>query len=172
MFIRILAIIFLLIPAAVNAGNMNNFMIYEKPQPIDLEFLDENGGKHTTAEFKGKLVLLNFWATWCKPCLSEMKIFSQMQEEYKKQNKDILIIPISMDFNKAQAVKDFFQEQNITNLPVYIAGDAGIFKKVGIAGLPTCLIIGRDGMERVRIVGASDWEGAEERKFLEGYLAE
>jgi cytochrome c biogenesis protein CcmG, thiol:disulfide interchange protein DsbE len=111
-----------------------------------------SGQKFTLSGQRGKVVLLDFWATWCKPCRDEVPQFVELQEKYG--DKGLQIVAISMD-DDPQPVRDFIRQFKI-NYPV-IMGNAGIGELYGgVLGLPIAFLIDRDGRIRARHAGPTD----------------
>lgn len=120
------------------------------------------------ADFKGKVVLLNFWATWCNPCVKEMPDLDAIQKEYGP--KGLVVIAASQDVQGASKVERFYQTHNIKNLEIYTDKDAYAFGSLGLSGLPATLLIDANGMEAVRIPGFIDWSSKPARTVLEDLL--
>lgn len=113
---------------------------------------DITGRRLDLASYRGKVVLLDFWATWCGPCRQEIPRFVQMQEEYGPRG--LQIVGISLD-DSAEPVRRFYRELKM-NYPVAL-GDAALAEKYGgVLGLPTAFLIGRDGRIRASHVGETD----------------
>src|SRR5581483_2653059 len=122
-----------------------------KPAP-DFVLSDLNGKRLTLAEYKGKVVLLNFWATWCDPCRREIPRFIELQKEYG--GRGLQVVGISLD-DDAKAVPPFYREYKM-NYPVAV-GDAKLAESFGnILGLPVNFLVDRDGRIAARHLGEAD----------------
>lgn len=110
---------------------------------------DLSGKTHTTAEFKGKVVLLDFWATWCEPCRSELPDIKRLQSSYK--DKGLEIVGISMDAGGKEVVAPFVAEYRVPYLILLTDGEP--VSGYRILGLPTAFLIGRDGKIAKTFVG-------------------
>ncbi len=123
----------------------------DHPVAPDFSLTDLNGSKLQLSAYRGKVVLLDFWATWCDPCRDEIPRFVQLQNELGPQG--LQIIGVSMD-DEAGPVKDFYRQFNM-NYPVAM-GDAKLGDEYGgILGVPVSLVIGRDGRIYAKHVGAT-----------------
>ena len=121
------------------------------PAP-DFTVTDIDGKKITLSDYRGKVVLLDFWATWCTPCRAEIPHFVEMQEKYGPQG--FQVIGISMD-DDAKPVREFYQQFKI-NYPVAIGDDKLAERFGGVLGLPVNFIIDREGRIHSRYLGATD----------------
>jgi len=127
------------------------------PPAPQLRLNDLNGQALNTASFKGKVVVVNFWAAWCTPCAEEVPQFIELQHRYQSQG--LQIIGISIDDSDSE-LHNFYQRYKI-NYPV-IAGDQNTAQAYGgILGLPTTLVINHDGFIEVKHVGATDFAALE-----------
>ena len=118
----------------------------------DFSLPDLKGGQLELSAYRGKVVLLDFWATWCDPCRDEIPHFAEMQDKYRDQG--LQIIGISMD-DEPEPVRDFYQKFKM-NYPV-VMGNAKIGEAYGgVLGLPIAFLIGRDGRIYSRHIGATD----------------
>ena len=118
----------------------------------DFTVADINGHKLTLSDYRGKVVLLDFWATWCTPCREEIPHFVEMQEKYGPQG--FQVVGISMD-DDAKPVREFYQEYKL-NYPVAVGDDKLADKFGGVFGLPINFVIDREGRIRSRHPGATD----------------
>lgn len=119
-------------------------------------FLDERGGRLTLEKFRGKVVVLNMWATWCGPCIHEMPTLDRLQQQLK--DVDVVVLALSIDSGGAPAVRAFFDEHGIENLEVYVDPTMQAQPGFNVIGLPTTILIDKDGRERGRIVGPAVWD--------------
>lgn len=139
--------------------------------PPAYAFVDAEGKKITAADFKGKVVVMNLWATWCGPCKIEMPTLAKLQAAYA--GKPVVVVAVSIDKPEVLAeAKRFIAEQ--APLVFYNDPDAKLpwALKPAATGMPTTLIIGKDGLERGRISGEADWMGPGARSVIDKILAE
>jgi cytochrome c biogenesis protein CcmG/thiol:disulfide interchange protein DsbE len=128
------------------------------PLAPDFSLTDLSGRTLTLADYRGKVVLLNFWATWCGPCRLEVPGFVDLQSKYRDQG--LVVIGISMDDEEAP-VREFYQRYRM-NYPVAMGDDAVADRFGGILGLPTTFVIQRDGHIYAKQTGVEDVETFEE----------
>jgi thiol-disulfide isomerase/thioredoxin len=142
-----------------------NFAVHEAPQPLpDIQFQGSGGQPRTLADFTGKVVLLNIWATWCAPCRKEMPTLDRLQAELG--GPDFEVVALSMDRAGPQAVTKFFGEIGVEHLALNIDASSKAMFTLGVFGLPTTLLIGRDGREIGRLIGPAEWDSPEMVAFL------
>lgn len=122
-------------------------------------FVDGKGRDLTLANFKGRVVLLNIWATWCVPCREEMPTLDALQA--RLGGDDFHVLPLSIDRAGMKVVHRFYNEIGIQNLGVYLADSTRAMFALGVIGLPTTILIDRAGMERGRLVGPAEWDSPE-----------
>ena len=128
----------------------------------DLTFLDENYKEVNLNDYKGNLIMLNFWATWCAPCKKEMPSLDSLQINSKLDN--LIIFPINVGQDDLEKSLNFFQDLKIKNLRIYFDSSITLAKKVSLRGIPTTILINKDGFEFARIIGSIDFE---DQKFLD-----
>ena len=161
----------LLAATAVAADPPPNFVLHEPPQLVpDIQFKDDAGRAHSLVEFRGKLVLLNIWATWCIPCRKEMPALDRL--ETKLGGPEFEVVALSIDRGGPDAVKKFYAENGIEHLPLSIDSSSKVLRDVGAAGLPTTLLIGRRGLEIGRLTGPAEWDSPETVEFLRSLIAQ
>ena len=122
-------------------------------------FVDEKGRDLTLEDFRGRVVLLNIWATWCVPCREEMPTLDALQDQLGGNNFHVL--PLSIDRAGMNVVRRFYEEIGIRHLGMYLADSARAMFAFGALGLPTTILIDRDGFERGRLVGPAEWDSPE-----------
>ena len=128
-----------------------------RPKPLpELRFDDADGRAHTLAEFRGKVVLLNLWATWCEPCREEMPALDRL--EAKLGGERFQVVALSVDQQGAAVARKFYAQIGITALPLYIDPTAKAAFTLDAAGLPATLLIDRQGREIGRHLGAVKWD--------------
>lgn len=130
----------------------------------DVSFTDEHGGLRTLADFQGKVVILDFWATWCKPCRDEFPILDRLQARLGPEG--VAVVPICVNRDGLAAIDAFYEQLKIVHLAKYSGTLQAAVKGFGVQGLPTAILLDRNGNEAFRVDGAVDWEGAE----LDGVL--
>lgn len=155
-------------PLAV--GEVAAFQLAEPPEPIgQLAFNDAEGAGVSIADWKGRTVLLNLWATWCAPCREEMPELEALEQEMG--GEDFAVLPISVDAGQPDKPKNFYAETDLTGLPFYHDGTMGVFndlKKRSLAiGMPTTLLIDDQGCVLGKISGPAAW-ASEDAKALIG----
>lgn len=123
---------------------------------FDTPFFNAKEEPLTLSSFKGQGIVLNFWATWCPPCVYEMPALDNLAARLNDQG--VRVIAVSEDRNALAKVPAFFNDQGIKNLDVYFDPQGALSRKFGIDGLPTTLLIGADGREIGRIKGVLQWD--------------
>jgi len=111
--------------------------------------------------YKGKLLVLNFWATWCVPCREEMPSLDQLQSDRRLNN--LKVFPINIGQEDLVKSKIFFKELNIKNLDIYFDPTVNLTKKFSLRGVPTTILFNKEGKEFARILGAIDFK---DEKFI------
>ena len=147
---------------------MKNIVIHKDLKTYDnLIFLDKNDQKIDIKDFKEKLVLLNFWATWCEPCKEEMPSLDRLQNNPKLSNLKIFAINISQE--NLEKVDYFFEELNIMNLEPYFDSPNTLAKKLSLRGVPTSVLFNDDRKEFARIIGSIDFDNVNFIEWLKDY---
>lgn len=156
-------------PAAAVAPQ--NFVLREKPQPVpEIRFADAEGRVRMLADFRGKVVLLNVWATWCVTCREEMPTLDRLQAALG--GPDFEVVALSIDRAGPEAVRRFYTEIGIQHLSLRIDASAQAMSTLGVVGLPTTLLIDRQGRELGRLIGPAEWDTPEMIAFLKSAVAE
>lgn len=138
-----------------------------KPLPA-ISFLDGEGGRHELSELLGRPVLLNLWATWCQPCIAELPSLAALARSQGPGG--IAVVALSTDRGGTLAVREFLAAHRI-DLPVRTDPQGASVEALGARGLPTTLLIDRQGRERARLEGAADWASEAARAAILGLTA-
>ena len=122
----------------------------------NITFLDLNEKVINLSDYKGKLVFLNFWATWCAPCKKEMPSLDALKMNPELDN--IIIFPINVGKDSYKKSKKFFKDLNIKNLDIYFDNNSTLAKNFSLRGIPTSLLFNKEGEEFARIIGSIDFD--------------
>ena len=135
----------------------------------ELRFVDEAGRPHSLADFRGKVVLLNVWATWCEPCREEMPALDRLQARLGGARFQVLTL--SVDQQGAPIARKFYSEVGIKALPIYVDPTAKAAFVLDAPGLPATLLVDRQGREVGRHLGAVKWDAPEVVERLQRAMA-
>ena len=167
---RILIIfIFLVTNSFANeTTDIKNLFINKELKKYDgLTFLDSNNKQLNLEDYKGNLIILNFWATWCAPCKEEMPSLDQLQSNENLSN--LKIFPINVGQDNFQKSSKFFEDLEIKNLKIYFDSPVTLAKKFGLRGIPTSILFNKEGYEFSRIIGSIDFKDEKFIKWLSNY---
>jgi len=153
---------------AKDVSEIKNIVIHKDPKVYDnVIFLDKNDKKLNIEEFRGNLILLNFWATWCEPCKEEMPSLNRLQVNKDLSNLKIFAINISQESKKK--VDSFFKDFGIKNFDPYYDAPITLAKTFSLRGVPTTILINKDGKEFSRIFGSIDFDNKNFIEWLKTY---
>ncbi len=147
---------------------LNNIAIYENPKPISsLIFEDFSGNKINLIDNKGKLLIINFWATWCAPCKKEMPSLDKLSVDNNFRNLEVFAVNME-EPNQLKAQK-FFSDLNIKNLKIFFDSNLNFVKEFKLRGVPTTILINKKGEEFARILGDVNFQDKKFIKWLSNY---
>jgi len=147
---------------------LNNIAINEIPKPISsIIFEDFSGNKINLKDYKGKLVVINFWATWCAPCKKEMPSLDNLYQD--SSFKNLQIFAVNMEQPNKEKTKNFFNELNIKKLSIFFDKNLNFVKEFKLRGVPTTIIINKKGEEFARIIGEVNFQDEKLLKWLLKY---
>jgi thiol-disulfide isomerase/thioredoxin len=153
---------------ALEKPDIKNLVLIKNPKIYkDVIFKDINQKDINLDDFKGKLLILNFWATWCVPCREEMPSLDDLQSNTKLNN--LKIFPINIGQEDISKSEFFFKELNIKNLDIYIDAPITLAKKFSLRGVPTTILLNKEGKEFARIMGSMDFNDEEFINWLKLY---
>ena len=156
---RILILFIFLITNALGneLPDLKNLVIHKIPKIYDnIIFLDDADEEINIQNLDSKLIILNFWATWCEPCKEEMPSLNRLQANQKLNN--LKIYPINIGKENLKKVKSFFSELNINNLEPYFDNPSTLAKTFSLRGLPTTILLNSKGEEFARIIGSINFD--------------
>lgn len=151
------------------AGPPGNFVLHDTPVAVpELQFTDGEGQPRSLADFRGKVVLLNIWATWCLPCRKEMPTLDRLQAALGGDRFEV--VALSIDRGGVDAVKSFYAEIGIQHLAIHVDTSNQVGFALATAGLPTTLLIDAEGRELGRLIGPAEWDAPEMVVFLKSIV--
>jgi thiol-disulfide isomerase/thioredoxin len=151
-------------------GAVQHFTYTEPPLPVpETPFADAAGTTVTLAAFRGRVVLLNFWATWCAPCIREMPALDRLQGSLG--GRDFTVLIVSEDRGGAKVAVPFLKKLGVERLDTYLDAKGKLARALGLKGLPTTILIDRAGREVGRLRGPADWDAPEAEALLRHFIA-
>ena len=152
------------------AGLSMDFDAFDPPREMpSIVFVDGDEKPVDIAEFAGKIVVLNLWATWCAPCIREMPELDRLQAV--RGGDDFAVVAVSFDRKGVDVVKQFFERRKIDHLAVYVDKFVKTFRAFKLKALPTTYILGRDGRALGVLAGPAAWDSPEALALIDHYLA-
>ena len=153
---------------ADNVSEIKNIVIHKNPKIYDnVIFFDKKDHKVDLKNFNGNLIILNFWATWCEPCREEMPSLDRLQADPKLINLKVFAINVGKE-NKDKIDK-FFNDLNIKNFEPYFDSPITLAKKFSLRGVPTSILIDKNGQEFARIIGSIDFNDQKFTDWIKTY---
>jgi thiol-disulfide isomerase/thioredoxin len=157
------------VPATSSSEAATRLTLLEKPRALqELHFVNETGAAMSLADFRGRVVLLNIWATWCVPCRKEMPTLDRLQADLGGAQFEVVVL--SIDRGGADAVQSFYKEVGVHHLGVYVDTSGKVANDLNIIGLPTTLLIDREGRELARLIGPAVWDSPEIVSVIKGVI--
>ncbi|WP_020590937.1 TlpA family protein disulfide reductase [Kiloniella laminariae] len=145
-----------------------NFTLFDPPVPVPIEsFEDEEGNLRSLKDFEGQVLLLNFWATWCPPCIKEMPDLDKLQAELG--NVSFRVVTLSEDRGGLKQVVPFLNDNALKNLPPYVDVKGRVARAFGLKGLPSTYLINKEGLIVGALIGPFEWSAPEVKKLITFY---
>lgn len=159
----------MLMRVAGKARGVDSLTIYPTPRELpEITFIDETGKKRNLKEFRGKVVVLSFWALWCPSCKAEKPGLNLLSAEY--EGKGIKVITLSDDFNNQQAVTAYYKQHQLNYLKPSTDPDNAAFASLELRGIPSTIVVDTHGKEAARSTGFVDWTDKGVHDFLKSLL--
>ncbi len=151
------------------AASLDKFIAAPEPIPAPpVSFTDGDGKMLGFGDFRGKVVLVNFWATWCGPCIEEMPALAKLDEALG--GPDFVVVAISIDRGGAAVTRPFLDKLGAGRLATYVDATGKSAAAFKTPGLPTSVIIDREGQVRGKLLGPADWSGETAHMLIKGYI--
>lgn len=153
-------------------GWMEQFTPNETPKPVpETGFLDEAEKPLTLADFKGRVILVNFWATWCAPCVRELPSLDRLQGDMG--GKDFAVVAVSIDRGGVRTAEPFLRTKlRLDRLGLYVDKRMELARALGVKGMPTSFLIDRGGNVRGSLTGIAEWDEKDAKALIRYYLKE
>ena len=156
-------------PAKLNTGHMAAFVYKAEPPALaSFKFVDGTGKERTLSEWKGRVVLLNLWATWCAPCRKEMPDLDKLQAEVGSDKFEV--VAISVDRSGVNGARKFLGEVGVSKLTLYADPTARLSSELKVLGLPATLLIDADGREVGRLLGPAEWATDDAKSLIKSQM--
>ena len=153
---------------AIQQPNLKNLIIHKDPKKLEkINFINIHNEIINIKRFENSLIVINFWATWCAPCIEEMPSLNKLQVNPIFNN--LKILPINVGRDNVQKSKNFFKKLEINNLEIYFDKDVELANKFLLRGLPTTVFINKKGEEFARIIGFVNFNDKKFLKWLKKY---
>ncbi|NCO22582.1 MAG: TlpA family protein disulfide reductase [Rhodobacterales bacterium] len=154
---------------ALREGDMKKLNFHSEPVPVSgAVFTTKDGAEHTLADWQGKIVLLNFWATWCPPCRHEMPALDALQGALGGAAFEV--VTLATGRNAVPGIERFFDEAKIENLPILLDPQQAVAREMAVLGLPITVILNREGQEIARLRGDAEWNSASAKAILQALI--
>jgi len=152
-------------------GQMRGLVIHDAPVAASsLPFVRADETEGALADYSGRYVVLNFWATWCAPCREEMPSLQNLQTQLG--GDEFAVVTLATGRNPPQAIRRFFEEIGVETLPQYRDINQQIAREMGVFGLPITVILNPEGQEIARLRGDAYWDSPEAIALIEALLAD
>ncbi|WP_241480936.1 TlpA disulfide reductase family protein [Leisingera sp. ANG-M6] len=153
-------------------GSMKKLVVHAEPRDVSAAAFDlaDGAGTASLGDYQGKIVLLNFWATWCAPCRKEMPQLAELQEEFG--GEDFEVLTIATGRNSPAGIQKFFDENGISNLPRHQDPKQALAREMAVIGLPITVLLDRDGKEVARLLGDAEWNSESAKAIVQAMIGE
>ena len=153
---------------AIQELNLKNLVIHKNPKKLEkINFKNINNETINLNSFEKSLIIINFWATWCAPCIEEMPSLNRLKTNPIFNNLEI--IPINVGSDNIEKTKDFYKKLKIKDLKIYFDKDVELAKKFLLRGLPTTVFVNKQGEEFARVIGFINFDDKNIIKWLKKY---
>lgn len=154
--------------ADLRDGDMKKLAVHAAPKAFSQAEFDGPDGPVSLADYRGQVVLVNFWAIWCAPCREEMPTLEALEQAYG--GEDFAVVTVATGPNAPPAVDRFFDEIGVSALPKYMDPKAALGRSAGVLGLPVSVLLDRDGQEIARLTGTADWNSDSARAIVSALI--
>jgi thiol-disulfide isomerase/thioredoxin len=150
-------------------GAMRQFTVSrDRPPSPAAKLIAADGKERTLADYRGRIVVANFWATWCAPCIKEMPSLDRLRA--KLGDDGVVVVALSQDLKGWAVITPFLESHNLKTLPVLADPEGAAARGLGATVLPTTVILGRDGRLEGSLVGAAEWDSEDAMRLVRYYI--
>lgn len=149
-------------------AQLNGYQTIQPVEQIDFVFTDAEGKTHKVSDYRGKIVILNFWATWCGPCVAEMPSLNNLAETFPSE--EVAILTICKERKLLPDAQQLFKNRNLKSLPLFFDENSEGITKMGVKGLPTTFILNREGYLIGKLQGGTEWDHYEVLDLIQSYI--
>jgi len=154
--------------ADLREGDMKKLALHSEAAAVpEAVFLDAQDAEVPLAQWRGKWVVLNFWATWCAPCREEMPSLLRLQQAMP----EIAVLPVATGRNAVEGIERFYEEAGVQALPVLRDPKSALARPMGVMGLPVTVILNPEGQEVARLIGDAEWDSAHAQTMIRALMA-
>ncbi|WP_434617132.1 TlpA family protein disulfide reductase [Tabrizicola sp. M-4] len=154
--------------ADLREGEIKKLALHSEPAAVpDAIFLDADDGEVPLAQWRGKWVVMNFWATWCAPCRKEMPSLLRLQQAMP----EIAVLPVATGRNAVEGIERFYEEAGVQDLPILRDPKSELARPMGVMGLPLTVILNPEGQEVARLIGDAEWDSAHAQTMIRALMA-
>jgi thiol-disulfide isomerase/thioredoxin len=155
---------------ALREGTIKKLAFAAEPSAVSQAiFTDETGGEHALADWQGKYVMVNFWATWCAPCRKELGALDALNRDFGGDSFEV--VTIATGRNPVPAIERLFAEVGVESLPILLDPKQALSRDMGVLGLPVSVILDPEGREIARMSGDAEWNSDSARAIVAALLA-
>ena len=155
---------------ADKTSGLEKLVRVEPPSVLpEVSFVDGEGRDRNLGEWRGKVVLVNLWATWCAPCKREMPSLDRLQA--KLGGADFAVLPISLDRTGPEKPRQFLTSNGLKNLDLFLDRSNTLMQTMRVPGLPLSVLVDRQGREIARLAGPAEWDSTEAETMIRAAIA-
>ncbi len=147
-------------------GDMNRLIVHDQPRAVpEIEVVGASGETTTIGDFGGSVVVLNFWATWCAPCIKEMPSLDRLQQTFDPE--DVRVLAVATGRHSVPKVERFLEQNDIRTLQILYDRKTKMSGALSVISIPVTVLIDRNGFEVARFIGDTEWDSAESIRVIE-----
>lgn len=155
----------------LSQGQMAAFVFRKAPEaPAPIKFQDAEGRERTLTDWRGKVVLLNLWATWCLPCRKEMPSLDRLQAALGSDKFEV--VALSVDRKGLDASRKFLDETKVERLGLYVDASGRAISELRVVGLPATLLLDAEGREIGRLLGPAEWDSEDAKRLIRAAVSD